>query len=190
MTASRDRSPSPATGPPPATKWTRVAIIVACSVGAIACGGDDTNLDVLQIEDVWSRPTAAGAENGAVYMTILSPTDDVLNSVAVDSDIAAAASFHETTTVASEGDAEGHSGDGDESNDSDGMDMAHMSAMATIDAVPISSGDVVRFQPGGLHVMLEQLTAPLETGERFRLTLVFRESGERDVEVVVGDGPP
>jgi copper(I)-binding protein len=34
------------------------------------------------------------------------------------------------------------------------------------------------------------LTAPLEDGEPFRLTLVFREAGERDVEVAVGDGPP
>jgi hypothetical protein len=38
--------------------------------------------------------------------------------------------------------------------------------------------------------MLEGLTEPLVDGQRFRAVLRFREAGERDVEVVVGDAAP
>ena len=39
--------------------------------------------------------------------------------------------------------------------------------------------------PGGTHVMLEGLRAPLKTGDSFELVLKFRRSGDRKVTVDV-----
>ena len=46
-------------------------------------------------------------------------------------------------------------------------------------------GDVI-FRPGGPHVMLENLHAPLGEGDRIPMTLLFEENDALDVTVTVG----
>jgi copper(I)-binding protein len=41
--------------------------------------------------------------------------------------------------------------------------------------------------PGGTHIMLEGLRAPLKTGDSFDLVLKFRSSGDKSVKVNVAD---
>ena len=43
----------------------------------------------------------------------------------------------------------------------------------------------MRFQPGGLHVMLFGLKQPLKAGEHFPLTLEFEKAGKVEVQVQV-----
>ncbi len=65
-----------------------------------------------------------------------------------------------------------------------------MTSMRPVDQVPLPSGEVVRLEPGGLHLMLEELAGPLEAGSRFEVTLTFREAGTKSVEVEVRDEAP
>jgi copper(I)-binding protein len=57
--------------------------------------------------------------------------------------------------------------------------------MRPVTSVDIPVGGRVRFQPGGLHVMLIDLTQPLKEGQRFPLTLVFQHASSVRVEAIV-----
>ena len=57
----------------------------------------------------------------------------------------------------------------------------------------IAPGATVTLAPGGLHIMLMGLKAPLRQGEKVPLTLVFEKAGSIDVELAVmplGASPP
>ena len=115
----------------------------------------------LTIQDAWARPAQTG-ENGAAYFIIENETlsDDTLMSVS--SDIATAAEVH-----MSMGDANG------------------VMSMQMQEAVAIPAGESVDFKPGGLHVMLVNLTRDLKPGDTITLTLNFKETGNVVVEVQV-----
>ena len=49
--------------------------------------------------------------------------------------------------------------------------------------INIPAGSRIEMVPGGTHIMLEGLRAPLKTGDSFDLVLKFRNSGDRKVNV-------
>jgi copper(I)-binding protein len=55
-------------------------------------------------------------------------------------------------------------------------------------AIEVNVGEPAVLNPGGLHIMLIGLKAPLKQGETFPLTLTFAKAGTTTVEVVV-QGP-
>ena len=57
--------------------------------------------------------------------------------------------------------------------------------MREVDAIEVPSNQAVVLQPGGLHIMLVGLKAPLKEGDRFAMTLRFAQAGEVTVEVAV-----
>ncbi|MGQ0676644.1 MAG: copper chaperone PCu(A)C [Rhodospirillales bacterium] len=64
------------------------------------------------------------------------------------------------------------------------MDDAIM-RMRRVDGIDIRAGAKTALEPGGLHVMLIGLKAPLKEGDSFPLTLVFARAGKIEVEVIV-----
>ena len=58
--------------------------------------------------------------------------------------------------------------------------------MRALGRVPLAAGGRVTFAPGGLHLMLMGLAAPLTEGTAFPLTLRFADGDSRTVEVAVG----
>jgi periplasmic copper chaperone A len=60
--------------------------------------------------------------------------------------------------------------------------LMQMRQVLSVD-VPAKGG--VRFERGGLHVMLIDLTQPLKEGQRLPLTLVFQHAGSMRVEAIV-----
>jgi periplasmic copper chaperone A len=58
--------------------------------------------------------------------------------------------------------------------------------MRPIAGVTIPEGQKVALKPGGMHVMLIGLKAPLRQGQTFPLTLTFAKAGPETVTVVVG----
>lgn len=60
-----------------------------------------------------------------------------------------------------------------------------MMRMRPVAALPLGRREVVRFEPGGLHVMLIGLAKPLRAGDRFTLWLEFERAGAREVPVEV-----
>jgi periplasmic copper chaperone A len=122
----------------------------------------------IEIGQPWARATPGMAQTGAVYLTIRSPTADRL--VAASTPVAKAAQFHESEMA--------------------GMVMK----MRPLAAVAIPAGRPVAFKPGGMHIMLVGLKAPLRAGASFPLTLSFAKAGQETVTVAVGKvgamGPP
>jgi len=117
----------------------------------------------LTVTDAWSRSLPATADTGAVYFTITnhSGQDDALTGVSVP--VAKMAELHRSTMTG------------------DVMKMAPVPN----GVVDIPNGETVKFEPGGLHVMLMGLTAPLTAGESFAATLHFRNAGDIAVTVSV-----
>lgn len=122
----------------------------------------------LEVGDAWARATPGGAHTGVVYLTIRSPGADRL--VAVKTPVAAKAAVHAMTMA--------------------GMVMQ----MRPLPVLDIPAGKPVALQPGGLHIMLEGLKAPLRQGQSFTLDLEFAKAGARQVSVAVAGpgamGPP
>jgi copper(I)-binding protein len=62
--------------------------------------------------------------------------------------------------------------------------MAHMRAVPELE---VPAGATIRFEPGGLHVMLIGLREPLVAGQLFTLQLEFEHAGRHSVPVEVRD---
>jgi periplasmic copper chaperone A len=60
--------------------------------------------------------------------------------------------------------------------------------MRQLDAIEVPADKAVVLQPGGMHIMLVGLKAPLKKGDSFALTLKFEKAGEVKVDVKVEAG--
>lgn len=121
----------------------------------------------IHVVDAWARATPPGVENGAVYCKILNH-GGADRLVGARSSAARAVEIHES--LAQNGVVE----------------------MRRVDALPVGAGASVELAPGGTHVMLVGLAAPLAAGATIQLTLAFATAGEVTVEVPVVDAraPP
>lgn len=146
----------------------------------------------VQVTGAWARNSPKVASAGAVFLTIenAGDTDDALVGVHVDAAVAARAEVHETVVVADdEGAASGGMGS-ETPPDGGAMDpgaSAPMMTMRPVDRIAVVAGTTVALEPGGYHVMLLDLVAPLQVGQEVRITLVFEEAGEVDVVAEVRD---
>ncbi len=104
----------------------------------------------VQVEGAWARATVAGQQASGAFMTLSAPQGATLEGVS--SPAAAVAELHE---MAMQG------------------DVMRMRPVATI-ALP--AGQPVELKPGGLHVMLMGLKAPLVAGSTLPLTLRVRDA--------------
>lgn len=143
----------------------------------VAACGSTSNNSTLSADGAWARPTPAGATNGVVYLSVSSDIDDEIVGAQVPPAVAQSAELHTTMT---DTDPAGHhatTGDG-------------VMTMAEIESLPIGSATPVTFEPGGNHIMLVDISEPLETGNTFALTLTFASGRTLDTEVIVADNPP
>ncbi len=164
-----------------------VALAVALVLGVAACGGSSSGGDGarkrLTIERAWARATPAGATNGAVYLTITSPRDDAITSVEVPAAVAGGAAMHSSMT----GD------DGGSMGYMAGMDHdaeEGTTTMTPLRTVDLPAGEAVVFEPGGRHIMLTDLAAPLDDGGELTLTVHLRRGGDRTVRVPIATNAP
>ncbi len=115
----------------------------------------------IEIEHPWARATAADAANGAAYM--------VLNNEGKEADRLVSA----TSPTAERVEMHTH------------IDEGGVMKMRQINAVELAPDATVKLAPGGLHVMLIGLKAPLVKGKAIPLTLTFEKAGTVTVEVSV-----
>jgi hypothetical protein len=113
------------------------------------------------IAHAWARATSATAKTGAAYLTVTNkgPNDDRL--VAVASQVADKAELHTTL-----------------------MDNNVMK-MRPLAAVDVKAGGQAELKPGGMHIMLIGLKAPLKVGDKFPVTLSFEHAGKIEIMVTV-----
>lgn len=143
----------------------------------------------ITVSDVWARESATSTGNGAVYFTIENTSGkvDKLSSVSVPSAFAKSAQIHVTMM-------QGSSTTMDPMGSSTTMGSmppttmagdTGMMTMREIDSVTIAAGGTVTFEPGGYHVMLIDLAAPLKVGDTFTMSLDFMNAGVVQVAATV-----
>ncbi len=109
--------------------------------------------DGILVQKPWSRASIMKARPSVAYLTIVNRGQRLDRLLAASSPIAGKVIIHESTM-------------------SNGiMSMRHRNSLT------IHSGKSVVLKPGGLHLMLSQLTKPLREGDRFELKLRFQRAG-------------
>jgi copper(I)-binding protein len=120
----------------------------------------------LVIDHPWARPSLGASPNGVAYMIITNEGGTADKILTVNGNVAKRVELHTTL-----------------------MDGDVMRMRAVPDGVEILPGQTLEILPGGLHVMLIGLSAPLKEGDRFSLNLMFERAGGVDVEVQVESKP-
>jgi copper(I)-binding protein len=137
--------------------------ILSCLMVAVALGLPSVAIAQgggVTVDRAWSR--ASAGKTGAVYLTIRNQGDDADALVDVTSPAAARAEVHQTV-------------------DEDGVMKMHH-----VERLVVAPGGTVALAPGGYHIMLMGLTAPLKEGETVPVTLRFERAGEIEVMADVG----
>jgi copper(I)-binding protein len=134
-------------------------LLVGAAVDSVAGAAEG---EALRLADGWVRATPPGARTAAAYLTLVNdgPADVLLEA---RSPVAATLELH---THRAEG------------------ALQHMVRLAE---VPVPAGATVRFEPGGLHVMLLDIATPLTPGMEVELTLRFANAGPFTIKVPVVD---
>jgi len=57
--------------------------------------------------------------------------------------------------------------------------------MRPVKEMPIAPGGTTKLQPGGLHLMLMKLKAPLKAGQKMPITLIFEDGSKKAIEAEV-----
>jgi periplasmic copper chaperone A len=115
----------------------------------------------ITINNAWARPGFEGGTS-AVYFVIENSGDQSDSLHSAESTVAAAVELHESM-----------------------MDSSGTMTMHEQHQIDVPAKDQIAFQPGGLHVMLINLTQDLNVGDRFNLTLSFDRAGLVPVDVQV-----
>jgi periplasmic copper chaperone A len=112
--------------------------------------GVETNLETdVKITDSWVRENAPGQSVGAAYMTLNSPQDSTL--VYVETPAAGLVEIHN-------------------------MHMENnVMKMRMLEELSLKAGKPEKLAPGGFHLMLFDLKAPLKAGENAAFKLCFKD---------------
>lgn len=158
----------------------------------------------LVIANPWARTSPEDTTYGAVYLELTSADGDALVGASVPAEVAGTVEIHETvaadssdttmgtgmgtdTTAGTDTTTAADAGGGTTETTAAGMGEM---TMQPVDSVELPAGDTVVLEPGGYHIMLIDLVAPLETGQEIEVTLTFENAGERVVTVPVRDDAP
>ena len=156
------------------------------------------------VGDPWARTSPMSSELGAVYLTLTSNTGDTLLGAAVPTSVAGSTEIHETAMADGTGTTmmPGTTAGDDTSDTTEMTQMTEppgtmggdspMPGSGEMEMRPISSldlpaGEAVALEPGGYHIMLIDLVAPLVAGDTLEVTLTFERAGEQVVTVTVRD---
>jgi periplasmic copper chaperone A len=138
------------------------ALLALCLIARVPVQAADYRIADLVVAHAWSRPTPPAATVGAVYFSMSNVGRKADSLVGISTPIAGKVEMHESRKV---------------------QGMVLMRAVTSIECLP---GQTVKSEPGGLHVMLLDLTRPLAAGAEFPLLMHFRDAGTLMVQVQVG----
>ena len=142
--------------------WAALVVVVLLVAGRPAPAMEGG----IHVEGAWARPTLGGQATSAAYLWIANrgPREDAL--IGVTSPVAKHARLHT------------HVMDGS------------IARMRPVDAVELSVGKPVVFEPGAYHIMLTGLKRKLAIGDSIPLKLMFRHHAPLEIEVRVLVQPP
>jgi len=137
----------------------RLAFLVVF-VGSIFLAACTPRLDI-QVSDAWARPGLKG-ENSAIYLRIKNNTRTEDRFLNAEGSFASQVELHESS-----------------------MGSDQVMSMHKQDFIPVAGQSQVELKPGGLHVMLINLTQDLKPGETVVLKMHFENAGEILLDVPV-----
>ena len=115
--------------------------------------------DTVKISDPWARATAPGAPAGGAFMSLTADADMTL--IAAESRASKVVELHT-------------------------MKMENgVMIMRAVPQIDLPKGQTVSLKPGGLHVMLIGLHAPLKAGEKVDMTLRVKDSQGKEQRIPV-----
>lgn len=143
-----------------------ISLAIAAALIAYGAATQEFRAGPITISHPWTRPTPGTATPGVGYMTLDNhgPEDDRL--VAATSSAAETVTMHRTEVNGG---------------------IARMLPQEGGIAIPAHGS--ARLEPGGLHLMLGGLKAPLALGQAVPLTLTFERAGTVAVELKVERRP-
>lgn len=137
---------------------------IALTLGAILALPSGVLANDVMVMGAFARASAMPtAQTGAVYMTLKNQGGAADRLVAVSTEAAMSAEIHESLME-------------------DGV-----AKMRPVEVFEIPAGGSVELKPGGYHIMLMGLKAPLKKGGMIMLKLEFEHAGVLDVMAHVGD---
>lgn len=145
----------------------RLFVRIAAAFGAAAClcaaQAHEFKVGSIAIDHPYATPTPAGARTGAVYFRGLKNSGDQADRlIGVRTPVATRAEVHEMQMAG---------------------DVMRMRALPALD-LPAGSAHAMR-HGGRYHLMLRELSRPLQKGDRFPVTLEFERAGSKEVMVWV-----
>jgi periplasmic copper chaperone A len=145
------------------------AALLAALSAAPACA-QEVKAGDLVITQAWSRATPRGAKIGGGYLTIENKGAAPDRLIGGSGDIAGKIEVHEMSVK-------------------DGV----MTMRPLDNGLTIGPGKTVKLAPGGFHLMLFDLKAPLKQGDKVPITLEFEKAGKvtlsLDVQSLGAQGP-
>lgn len=140
-------------------RWITRRSLVAAVFGLGLLAAHAAAAPVLRVSDAWVRATVPGQTVAAAYGRFRAALP--LRVVGVETPVADAGQIHRMSI-------------------DDGI-----MRMRRVDTLELPAGQVVRLEPGGVHLMLMGLKQPLTAGQRVRLSFTVEDAaGRRSVEVV------
>jgi len=139
------------------------SVCAAAAAAVVLAGAAYAESAKIMVQDQYARVSAKGAKSGAAFMEIMNMAPEADQLIAAHSDVAKRVELHTHM----------ESGDGV-------MKMMHVE-----EGFAIPAEGMHRLQRGGDHVMFMGLTQALEHGDTVKVTLVFKNAGEMEIEIPV-----
>jgi periplasmic copper chaperone A len=137
---------------------------IALTIGAILASTPGVLASDVMVMDAFARASAVPtAKAGTVYMTLTNNSSKVDHLLSISTAASDTAQLHESV-------------------EKDGV-----ATMKPVETLEIPAGGMVELKPGGLHIMLTGLKAPLKMGDMIMLELKFEQAGTVEVMAHVGE---
>jgi copper(I)-binding protein len=139
-------------------KLSAFGLLALAAISAGSASAQEVKAGDLVLNRAWSRATPGGAQVGGGYLTIENKGTTPDKLLGGSSEVAASVEVHEMMMK------------------NDIMIMRPVSG-----GLSILPGQLVTLAPGGYHLMMVKLKAPLKEGNRVPITLQFEKAGKVDV---------
>jgi copper(I)-binding protein len=137
---------------------------IALTIGTILASTRGVLANDVMVMDAFARASAVPTAKAAtVYMTLSNNSSKVDHLLSVTTDASETAQLHESV-------------------ETDGV-----ATMKPVEALEIPAGGTLELKPGGTHIMLTGLKAPLKKGDMIMLELKFEQAGAVEVMAHVGE---
>lgn len=139
-----------------------LALLTFVSLATPAANAHGFEIGSLKIHHPWTRATPKGADVAGGFMSIENTGKDDDRLIAITVTGVKHADIHEMAMA-------------------NGM----MTMRPLADGLAIPAGKTIVLKPGGFHVMMMGLNAPLNEGDYVKASLTFEKAGQVDIEFVV-----